>query len=1064
MKLTKRMIFIVGSVLIVLIAALFFIPKVEQVNMLYATDGDNMDLSAWGNFEQALAANIHLERRNLADLSLNRLTKFDAVYLDIHLQNSDSLQAKKEELIEYVRQGGHLYLENGFASEFPPEFLGAEQLVELPANSQPQFEYPEVDPHLSGMQTVFRSFADNFLNHAGMDRLPGFDWGQGMIPTTAKPIVSLNQVPIMTIHEVEQGSVLLTSTFLPNRYFITGFDLQSGMDPAAGFQQLAAPYNELPPEKGTAYFNRYRLAVEPYFQFSFAAANYQLRGEFLSYLSKEKYGYSITKVLGPYGRPAMAFQNHYEALPAFRDLEAIQWTEMLKEYQMIPSFSIVRGSYDWGQWWESINIHLNTGSQEKPEFVGEYVNSFYGSGAKLVSEGQPLKLAQYPKYVQLSEPIELPYRAYPAFADVSGSGRADLLVGSADGFIYLLRNEGMNPDAYANQPLPPGLEPPAAFGAPEPLLTPEGEPLRVSGYAAIAAADVTGSGRADLLIGDEHGAVFVSLNQGNGTFAPPTPLIAGGEPLAVASFAAPAWGDVDGDGVPDLVVGDGNGDVRRYRGIAGEPLRFEAGERLVSAAGQFAAPALRDMSGDGRLDLLVGSNEGDIQLYVQEETGWSAKGPLVGDKLNPAGNHALVGGHNSVPLWYDINGDGKDDLLVGQVEFGIPVTIDDPDFPYADELQQFLQYARDHHLELYPHVFVHNFVSDEQEKLELELHRKAFDKLGIPWKDPGTNQHTWRISHPERLQTLRNENAQSIWFNFGFRPSYTLSDPRSYLDYMWGTPFMLMDEELQNPMVLFAPSPIYDNSTTSSTLDIYDSIIRLDMPINYMEHIEYFKGKKASFEKFVRYFDQVRTEHDYNFVTEPQMARSFLTTLSAKVEVRQSWGMYWVDRIKDKLGRGIHRTLTLSADTKEIPTQAGAYRETLGVRIEPGQPLAGHPLTVDSDLFVKQEDVLYTGLAKPTQLTVSWATEPIHLIRSNVPVRIVKGDKQWKIELLEAGMQQIKLFSPFPVQIEGSDRTNEDGQADGPGGNDLEIEEDKEAQTYTVTHYGDTAEIIVRWE
>lgn len=1049
MKSFLRIIAVVGSVLVILIAALFFINRVEEVRLLYATNGSDTDLSAWGNFEQTLAANVRVEQRGLSDLSSKQLAKFDAIYLDVHLLKSESLQAKKETLMDYVRQGGHLFLENGFAAEFPPEFLGAEQLVELPENTAPQFQYPEVTESIRGMQTVFRLYADNFLNHSGMDRLPGFAWGYGLVPSTAETIVTLNEVPVMTLNHVGQGSVLLTSAFLPNRYFITGFDLQSGMDPQAGFEQLAAQYNGPSPEDGTAYFNRYRLPVEPYFQFSFAAANYELRGQFLSYISKEKYGYSITKVLGPYGRPAMAFQNHYEALPAFRDLEAIQWTEMLKQYNMLPSFSVVRGSYDWGQWWESINIHINKGTQEKPEFIGEYVNSFYGSGAKLLSEGQPLKLAQYPKYVQLSEPIELPYRAYPAFADLDGSGRADLLVGSADGFIYRYPNEGMNPDAYDYQPLPPGLEPPAVFGAPEPLLTPSGEPLRASGYAAIAAADVDGDGRPDLLIGDEHGAVFVSLNQGNGTFAPPTPVMAGGAPLVVASYAAPAWGDVDGDGIPDLVVGDGNGDVRRYRGIAGEPLRFERGEVLVSAVGRFAAPALRDMSGDGRLDLLVGSNEGDIKLFVRDGDHWTAQGPLVGDKLNPAGNHALVGGHNSVPLWYDINGDGIDDLLVGQVEFGIPVTIDDPDFPYADELQQFLQYARENHLELYPHVFFHNFISDEQEKLELELHRKAFDKLGIPWTDTGTNQHTWRINHPDRLQTLRNENHQDIWFNFGFRPSFVPSDPRSYLDYMWGVPFLLMDPELKHPMVLYTPSPIYDSSSASSTLDIYQSIIQLDMPINYMEHIEYFEGKKANFEKFVQYFDRVRTEHDYNFVSEPQMARSFLATLTARVEVRQSWGMYLLDRIKDTLGKGVHRTLQITADSSGIPSQAGAYRDTLGVRIESGSSLAGHPLKVDSDIFYGKDGTLYTGLSRPTKLQISWESDPVHLIRANVPLQIDKGEKQWTIKLLEAGMQQFKLYSPVPVQFEG---------------NDLKLEEDAEAHTYTITRYGDASEIIVRWE
>ena len=71
------------------------------------------------------------------------------------------------------------------------------------------------------------------------------------------------------------------------------------------------------------------------------------------------------------------------------------------------------------------------------------------------------------------------------------------------------------------------------------------------------------------------------------------------------------------------------------------------------------------------------------------------KVPSQGTTLNQVGNHALVAGHYSVPLWLDLNHDGKDDLVVGGIEFGSPVSIDDPQFPYQAELKEFIQYAHD---------------------------------------------------------------------------------------------------------------------------------------------------------------------------------------------------------------------------------------------------------------------------------------------------------------------------------------------------------------------------------
>jgi hypothetical protein len=69
---------------------------------------------------------------------------------------------------------------------------------------------------------------------------------------------------------------------------------------------------------------------------------------------------------------------------------------------------------------------------------------------------------------------------------------------------------------------------------------------------------------------------------------PPVRVTASGKPLQVdeSGHAAPAWGDLNGDGKPDLVVGQFAGaSMRSYRHIDGAA--FASGE-LVEAAGQTA--------------------------------------------------------------------------------------------------------------------------------------------------------------------------------------------------------------------------------------------------------------------------------------------------------------------------------------------------------------------------------------------------------------------------------------------------------------------------------------------
>lgn len=1051
-KRIKPLFLAVGSVVLIAAAVLFFVQREDKVHLLFAAQGSDFDKAAYDNFQQTLAANVALDKKSLADLSLGQLKKYDAVYLDYTLKQSDTIRASKDKLIEYVRQGGHLFLENGFASDFPADFLGAAQVVDLPSSKNPAFDYPETDLHLKGMQQVFQLFMGNFAELAGFDSIPGFSWGKGIVPSTAESLVTLNNTSIMTVNRAGKGTVLLSSTFLPSHYFITGYDLTGGMDPAAGFSEKIKQFQEsYKPQPGQTYFHfKDEQPLKPYFHFAFAAANYQLRNEYLAFVSKERFGYSIKKVLGPYGRPAMAHQNHYEAEDAFQNTEAIQWTELLKTYNQIPSFSLVRSSYNWNKWFEDVTVHLNTGSNQKPEFTGEYANSFYGSGARLNSDGKPLTLLTYPEDRQLSWTIDLPYRTFPALADLDADGKPDLIAGSADGTLVWYKNLGEKPAAYADQPLPAGLKTPDAFGAKQPLLLENGSPLKVSEYAAPAVLDLNADGLPDLVIGGKDGRLLYARNRGNHTFSQPVPLNAGGAPVSAGSYAAPAAGDYDGDGTADLVVGAGDGSVTGFRGVKGKPGVFEAGQLLVKLPSRFAAPSVRDINGDGKPDLVIGSNDGDLQIYTRDADGsWSKQGPVNGNTVNQLGNNAIVGGHNSVPLWYDINHDGKDDLIVGQLEFGLPIPLDNPSFPYAEQLKQFIQYTKDNKLDLYPHVYVHSYVSDAQEKEEIRLHQEMFKKLGIPWKLTGANQHTWRINNNNPLQTLRNENEAGVWFNFGFRPSNDPFDPQYGQDYIWGMPFLLDAPGMKQPLLLHTPSYFLRlQGENYPTEDLYQSYVKLDMPIDYFYHIEYkFPHHTDELLKYVRYLDRIRNEQDYNFMTEPQMAQSFLTALSSKVTVKQSWGTYLLNKLKDKLGKGTHLDLTLEAHSDADKQLAEGYKNTLGVAIERGKPYQSQRFAVNSDIFVQKGSALYTGLERPTRLSVSWKQEPFHLLRSNVPFTIKNGRDQTQIDLLADGMQQIKLYSPVPLAVEGTD---------------LKVEQDEQAKTVTITHFGGKTSVILR--
>ena len=231
-------------------------------------------------------------------------------------------------------------------------------------------------------------------------------------------------------------------------------------------------------------------------------------------------------------------------------------------------------------------------------------------------------------------------------ADMNADGKLDLITGGYTGLHIFLNTGTIQSPVYTEQV--------GYFSA-----------LEVGHNPVPDVADVDVDGDLDLVVGlSEDGAVRVYLNTGtasNGIFQEESMQLIGD----VGLYAYPVFCDLDNDGDQDILCGrDAHGFVYyQNNGTISSPL-WENNSALFSGLGNstyWNSPDLVDLDGDGDFDLIFGTADGPLKYYVNNGTPSS---PQWQENTNLFGGVIDAGGASS-PVLFDFDGDGDLDLICG---------------------------------------------------------------------------------------------------------------------------------------------------------------------------------------------------------------------------------------------------------------------------------------------------------------------------------------------------------------------------------------------------------------